>query len=44
LVCWLWLAKLGFWIPWVPSAIALPVSAIAAQTTLRSTQFRPKTD
>jgi CHASE2 domain-containing sensor protein len=46
LVCRLWLVGpgLGFWIPWVPSVIALPVSAIAAQTTLRSTQSRPKTD
>jgi CHASE2 domain-containing sensor protein len=42
LICWLWLVKLGIWIPWVPSAIALPVSAIAAQATLSTPQFRPK--
>jgi len=33
LACWLWLVGAGFWVPLVPSAIALPTAAIATQVT-----------
>ena len=32
LTCWLWLAQGAVWVPLIPSAIALPLSATAAQT------------
>ena len=35
LTCWLWLAKGNLWVPWIPSAIALPLSAAATQTALK---------
>ncbi len=44
LVCWLMLVEGGVWVPWVPSMIALPVSAIATQATLQVTRFRPQND
>jgi len=34
LACWLWLMRWGIWVPWIPSAIAFPAAAIAAQVTL----------
>ncbi len=37
LACWLWLTKSGLWIPWVPGAIALPVSGAIAALTAQST-------
>jgi CHASE2 domain-containing sensor protein len=38
LCCWLWLFSLvpgvgGVWVPWIPSALALPAAAIAAQAS-----------
>jgi CHASE2 domain-containing sensor protein len=44
LICWLWFMQLGLWIPWVPSAIALPVSAIATQTSLKLVRSQSQTD
>ena len=35
LACWLWLVEGGVWVPWVPGAIALPISALATQITLK---------
>lgn len=32
LACWLFLVQMAVWVPWVPSAIALPVSALAAHS------------
>lgn len=36
LACWLWLTRAAVWIPWVPSAIALPTAALATQTILKA--------
>jgi CHASE2 domain-containing sensor protein len=35
LTCWLFLVNSGIWVPWVPSAIALPAAAIASQSILK---------
>ena len=35
LLCWFWLAERAVWVPWVPGAIAIPASALAAQATLK---------
>ena len=40
LFCWLWLAELGVWVPWVPGAIALPIAALTTQATLKVTERR----
>ncbi|MGB3297459.1 MAG: CHASE2 domain-containing protein [Phormidesmis sp.] len=42
-VCWLWLIQAGIWVPWVPSALAFPTAALAAQATL-SFQYRSPKD
>ncbi len=38
LACWLWLTKAGVWIPWVPSALALPATGAIAALTAQSRQ------
>ena len=42
LACWLWLAKIGLWVPWVPGAIAFPSAAIAVRITLTRTHANAK--
>ncbi|MGI8934967.1 MAG: CHASE2 domain-containing protein, partial [Phormidesmis sp.] len=34
LACWLWLARAAIWVPWVPSALALPAASLTAYTGL----------
>lgn len=34
--CWLWLVRAAVWIPWVPSAIALPAAAFTVSSTTSS--------
>ncbi len=34
LACWLWLVRAAIWVPWVPSALALPAASLTACTGL----------
>jgi CHASE2 domain-containing sensor protein len=36
LACWLFLVNSGIWVPWVPSAVALPAAALASQSILKA--------
>ena len=42
LACWVWLVYAAVWVPWVPSALALPAASLTAQTALavRSRRLR----
>ncbi|WP_121971042.1 CHASE2 domain-containing protein [Leptolyngbya sp. BC1307] len=43
LACWLWLVYAAVWVPWVPSALALPAAGLTAQTALTVRSRNQKT-
>ncbi|MEO1446987.1 MAG: hypothetical protein AAFV46_12290, partial [Cyanobacteria bacterium J06635_11] len=42
LACWLWLTRAGLWIPWVPSAIALPATAVLHKSNVKKRSTPPR--
>ncbi|MGC1308536.1 MAG: CHASE2 domain-containing protein [Phormidesmis sp.] len=36
IVCWLWFTQAAVWVPWVPSAIALPATALTTQMAFKA--------